>query len=629
MTSRLLQARSCAPSAALLGLVAASCGLAPSPELSSPPAGAPLAPPWGTASLVATEEAEVSALDAAPSDIFGYATAISGDTALVGAPYEDEGGTDAGSAYVFVRANGAWTQTQKLVASDAASSKWFGYAVAISGDTAVVGSPNGDGKIPNSGVAYVFVRVNGVFLEKQKLIADDGKQGDAMGTSAALIGGISGGTVIVGAPREDSKGPDAGAAYTFVSTGAGFSLGKKLFAADTEAGDQLGTSVAMDGVTAVVGAPGEDEAGNNAGAAYVFVRTGGLWSQQKKLMAGGAGSGDAFGAASSVLGDEVIIGAPTANAAGSDSGAAFTFARAGILWSQTGKLAPQGLKADTRFGGSVALGTKAAVVGASLDDTKVPSGGAAYIFTRQSGTFVEDAVLLANDATTGDAFGASVALSGDTAIVGAYLDDDAGTNAGSAYLFLLKSELGEPCVAPGECETGFCVDGVCCDTACAAGACDSCASGTCTLLEGAPCDDGDACTQGDSCVSGQCTSGAPLECPGGSCVGGQCIIEMDAGTDAEADADADADAEADAGADAEADAGTDAEADPDGVRLAGGGCSCQTTPAAPSPSLALFLLGLVTSLSRGYRRPRASSRLPDRTSRAAGSPASARAPRDL
>jgi hypothetical protein len=353
---------------------------------------------------------------------------------------------------------------------------------------------------------------------------------------------------------------------------------KKLYGADTAAGDRFGASVALDGQSALVGAPGDDDAGGGSGSAYVFVRAGSIWSQQKKLMAEGGAADDAFGSAVSIAGDRALVGAPKADAAGSNSGAAYTFARMGLSWAGTGKLVPQGITAEARLGGSVALGVDAAVVGAQLDDSKAPNAGAAYVFTPEGAGWVEDTALVANDATTGDSFGFAVAISVDTVVVGAYLDDDEGTNAGSAYTFVVKKDLGDACGSENECASGFCADGVCCDSACAAGACDACsAEGTCTLLDGAPCE-------------------------GGSCLAGTCIAEADAGADAEADAGADAgaDAEADAGANPEADAG----ANPDEpVQITGGGCTCRTTPGEPAsdstpPWLAVSLLLLGKWLRR-------------------------------
>lgn len=560
-------------------------------------AGTPETVARAAAALVATEASEIAAPDGEPSDFFGFSVALSGDTAIVGAPDEDTKGTDAGAAYVYVRTNGAWTFEQKLVASDGGPGKWFGHAVGVDGDVAVVGSPRGDGAAPASGVVYVFARTNGVWTQRQKVFGSDGKAGDTMGQAVA----IAGGTLVAGAPAEDTKGADAGAVYVFGENGGVFTQQKKLLAADGQAGDRLGASVGLSGQTVIVGAPGEDDAGAGAGAAYVFVGAGPVWSQQKKLVAADGQAGDAFGSAVAIEGDAVVVGAPLANAAGGDAGAGYAFARAGLTWADAGKLVPAGLGSDDRLGTSVAITKGRVILSALLDDTKGSNAGAAYVFTESGAGWAPDLLLVASDGTAGDAFGFSAAMEGETVIVGAYLEDDAGTNAGSAYVFVLKSENGESCTTGASCASGFCVDGVCCDSACDLGVCDACsmsagasADGACTLLTGTACDDGDACTLGDTCAEGVCTSGAPKDCGGAACTDGQCMTEADAGPDAEADAGPDA--EADAGADAAADA--EAPAD-EAVRLSGG--ACQFRPVTGDHA-GWFFLTLVAAALRRSRR---------------------------
>ncbi|MDI1447768.1 hypothetical protein [Polyangium sp. 6x1] len=559
-----------------------------------------------SAALVATEEIELTAPDGAPSDFFGRSVALSGDTAIVGAPDEDTTGTDAGAAYVFVRTNGAWGFEQKLVASDGGPGQWFGFDVAVDGDVAVVGSPKADGAMSASGAVYVFVRTNGVWTEQQKVFASDGTSGDTMGQAVAFAGG----TLVAGAPAEGTKGADAGAVYVFGEKGGVFTQQKKLLAADGQAGDELGASVGFSGQTVIAGAPGEDDAGAGAGAAYVFVGAGPVWSQQKKFVAGDGQAGDAFGSAVAIEGDTAIVGAPLANAAGGDAGAGYAFARVGLTWAEAGKLVPAGLGSDDRLGTSVAITQGRVILGALLDDTKGSNAGAAYVFTASGPGWSEGLLLVAGDGTAGDAFGISAAIEGETAIVGAYLEDDAGTNAGSAYVFVLKNEAGEACATAASCASGFCVDGVCCDSACDLGACDACsvaagasADGACTLLTGTACDDGDACTVGDTCAEGVCTSGAPKDCGGGTCTDGQCMTVADAGADADAEADADAGADADAAADAEADADVPAD---EGVRLSGG--ACQMSRGTGEPADWFFLALLAAALGGQFRSGRGAPR---------------------
>ncbi|MCZ7683466.1 MAG: FG-GAP repeat protein [Sandaracinaceae bacterium] len=203
--------------------------------------------------LVATEQAKLEASDGAANDQLGWSVALDGDTALVAAVHDDtSGGTDAGSAYVFVRSGTAWTQQAKLEASDGAASDYFGISVALDGDTALVGARADDTSGgTNAGSAYVFVRSGTTWTAQTKLEASDGAAGDAFGYSVALDGD----SALVGAPYDDtSRGTNAGSAYLFVRSGTTWTRQARLEAGDGAAEDRFGISVALDGDTALAGA---------------------------------------------------------------------------------------------------------------------------------------------------------------------------------------------------------------------------------------------------------------------------------------------------------------------------------------------------------------------------------------
>jgi hypothetical protein len=364
--------------------------------------------------------------DGAVDDQFGESVAVSGGTAVIGAP--------AGSAYVFVRAaDGAWSQQAKLTAANGAADDWFGSSVAVDGGTAVIGAYGEDDKGDYSGSAYVFIRAaDGTWSQKAKLIAEDGAAGDYFGQSVA----VSGGTAVIGAEGDNDKGNNSGSAYVFVQAADGtWSQQAKLTAADSEADDVFGWSVSVDGDTAVIGAAGDDDKGSNSGAAYVFVQAAdGTWSQQAKLTAADGATDDVFGYSVSVSGGTAIIGA---YGEGSYSGSAYVFVRAADgTWSQQAKLtAADGVDFDV-FGKSVSVSGGTAVIGAELDDDKGSSSGSAYVFVRAAdGTWSQQAKLTAADGAADDRFGLSVAVSGGTAVIGAWGDDDKGSMSGSAYVF--------------------------------------------------------------------------------------------------------------------------------------------------------------------------------------------------
>jgi hypothetical protein len=388
-----------------------------------------------------TQQQKLEASDAGEVDQFGSSVAISGDTVVIGSPMDDgAAGVDQGSAYVFVRSGAVWSQQQKLEASDASARDFFGNSVAISGDTVVVGAPLDDAVgDEGQGSAYVFVRNGGVWSQQQKLVASDAGLADLFGQAVA----ISGETVVVGAPFNDGAGGfgfDQGAAYVFVRSGGVWSQQQKLEASDPGERDNFAfQSVAISGDTVVIGSLFDDgAAGFEQGSAYVFVRSGGVWSQQQKLVASDAEGGDVFGISVAISGDTVVVGAWLDDgAAGVDQGSAYVFVRSGGVWSQQQKLVASDAGAGDGFGLSVAIRGDTVVISAVIDDG--PAGadqGSAYVFVRSGGVWSQQQKLEASDAGAVDLFGNSVAISGETVVVGAVLDDGAaGPDQGSAYVF--------------------------------------------------------------------------------------------------------------------------------------------------------------------------------------------------
>ena len=405
-------------------------------------------------SEVWTEQAKLTASDAAATDVFGYSVAVTGDTAVVGAHQNDDAGDSSGSAYVFVRSGGVWTQQAKLTAADAAEAEWFGYSVAVSGDTAVVGAYRDDHAGSTSGSAYVFIRSGSVWTQQAKLTASDAAALDRFGISVA----VSGDTAVVGARLDDHDGGiDAGSAYVFVKPGSGWidmTETAKLTASDAAADDEFGDSVALSGDTAVVGAPEDDhDGGADAGSAYVFVQPPGGWTnmtETAKLTASDAAANDQFGTEHGVAvsGDTVVVGAWfDDDAGGEDAGSAYLFTRSGApgseVWTEQKKLTASDAAAFDDFGRSVAVSGDTVVVGSYVDDNAGgEDAGSAYIFECPSVSGCPVPITAA-DAAAGDEFGISVAVSGDTAVVGARRDDNAsGVDAGSAYVYVKSGPPG-------------------------------------------------------------------------------------------------------------------------------------------------------------------------------------------
>jgi len=422
--------------AAVLAIVLA----VPAAQAAAPPAGLttrdwqairaqlPAAPQsWPADGTI--EQAKLLAGDAQASDYFGYSVAVSGDTVVVGA---SSASSAAGAAYVFVRNGTTWNEQQKLMASDAEAGDWFGTSVAVSGDTVVVGSRYEDEGGFYAGAAYVFVRNGTTWTEQDKLMASDAQAGDEFSYSVA----VSGDTVVVGARGEDSGGSDAGAAYVFVRNGTSWVQQDKLMASDAQVYDWFGYSVAVSGDTVVVGAPYEASGGFDAGAAYVFVRNGTAWSQQAKLTASDAEAYDWFGYSVAVAGDTVVVGAYGEDDGGTDAGAAYVFVHDGTSWDEQGKLMASDAQAYDYFGVSVAVSGNTVAIGAFHEDDGGISAGAAYVFVYDGTSWDEQAKLMASDAQANDQFGVSVAVSGDTVVVGAPYEDSGGSDTGAAYVFV-------------------------------------------------------------------------------------------------------------------------------------------------------------------------------------------------
>jgi hypothetical protein len=333
-----------------------------------------------------------------------------------------------------VVADAPWTQQAKLLAADAANNDYAGRAVAISGDTAVIGAAGADdGDNQDLGAAYVYVRSGGTWLPQAKLLAVDGVGGDEFGFAVA----ISGDTLVVGARFASIDGHDGqGAAYVFVRSGTAWTQQSKLASADGIAFDGFGNSVAIDADTVIVGAQNASVNGNTSqGAAYVFTRNGSDWTAQAKLSASDGAAWVQFARAVSVRGDSAVIGAVSATiGANAGQGAAYVFTRDGGNWSERAKLVAQDGEPWSGFGGAVALDAGQAIIGSS--DTGIAGQGAAYVFAGSGSSWTQQAKLTADDAFNGDAFGWSVALSGGTAVVGSLFADLPGvTNTGAAYVY--------------------------------------------------------------------------------------------------------------------------------------------------------------------------------------------------
>ncbi len=386
-------------------------------------------------------EVKLTASDGASTDEFGRAVALDGDVALVGSPYDDQNGADSGSAYVFRQSGTAWLEEQKLIASDGTSNDFAGFAVALSGDVAIVGASGDADNGTESGSAYIF-RFNGsMWVQEQKLVPSDGSAGDLFGRAVAVDGDLA----IVGAPTDSDLGGERGSAYIFRWNGSVWEEEQKIAASDGAPKDLFGHSVSVSGDAAIVGAVHDN---GISGGAYVFRFNGSTWQEEQRLAP--HADGVFFGASVFIDADLTIVGSPQSNGA-INTGSAYIFRFTGGTWVEEQRLVASDQAGFDFFGVSVSISDGTACIGANSENTAATNRGGAYFFRKIGGTWVEQRKLIASDGSNGDRFGAKVALSDEVVFVGAYYNDENGFHSGSAYVYSSITVVVEP--TPGITQT--------------------------------------------------------------------------------------------------------------------------------------------------------------------------------
>lgn len=321
------------------------------------------------------EEATLTAIDARDFDHFGSSVGIDGDTIAVAAGTRDAPNiTDVGAVFVFVKASGFWAQQAELIASDGSDFDYLGYSLAIDGDTIVAGALSHDlpGKA-DAGSVYVFERAGAVWYRQVRLTADDSEAYDRFGWSVA----IDATTIVVGSIWDRTVGGVlSGSAYVFQRTGDTWDQQAHLVPPDGSEFAAFGP-VALFQDTILVGAFRDDPLGIDSGSAYVFTRQNGAWQQQAKLTPSDGSADDLFGISVAVAGDVALIGAPYSNTPnGESAGSAYMFKRSGDIWTQETRLLASDGGEFAYFGQAAAIESETAIVGATIADNR----GAAYVY---------------------------------------------------------------------------------------------------------------------------------------------------------------------------------------------------------------------------------------------------------
>ena len=374
-----------------------------------------------------SEQATIEASDAAANDAIGYEVALDGDTGIVGA-YSGAG------AYVYTRSGTTWSQQQKLEGDDNTdAAAQFGGTVAMSGDTVVVGAERDIISSTRVGQVYVFTRSGTTWSLQQKLThPTDSTAEQRYGAGVA----IDEDTLAVCTYGVDDY---TGEVHVYTRSGTTWSLQQTIQASDRATYDKFGLfqGLAIDGDTLVAGAKGEDTGGAQAGAAYVFTRSGTTWTEQQKIQASDKDASDQFGTSVAIDGDTVIVGANTEDTSATDAGSCYIFTRSGTTWTQQQKIQASDASSSANFGYSVTIKGDSAAVGAFQ---RGPSNrGAVYAYTRSGTTWSQSKQVLASDTGDDDYFGTSVSMSGDTILVGAYgWDNSSNASCGAAYALVTE-----------------------------------------------------------------------------------------------------------------------------------------------------------------------------------------------
>ncbi len=443
------------------------------------------------------EETKLDVPGAMPGDRVGCSIAIDGDTALVGACHTagPMGELDMGAAYVFTRVGQMWSQSAMLLPTERKEHDRFGFSVALSGNRALIGSWSN--VIPFRGTAHVFVKNGAEWSQEAQLDPSVMLAYDQFGGAVALDGD----TALVGAAKGD------GVAWFFTRKEDQWIEDKSLAPSDVGSNKEMGWSAALSGTTAVVGAPGS----KTAGAAYVFEKGAGGWSETRKLLLAGGITGDNFGISVAISGKTILVGAKNVNEL---RGGAYIFEKGNNGWPVHPQWKLLGSEKDDNLGWSVALDGDTAAIGVPQPVSEVGLG-AVYIVKKKAGAWSlpEDLSIGPFAPLPGSRFGHSVAIQGNTVLVGAPLGVAV---TGTAYAFLLQKALGSSCAMNSECPKMFCVDGVCCDTECK-GECQACSKeknakgldGFCGgIKDGADVDSACSGDYGAACKKRVCVKGA-------------------------------------------------------------------------------------------------------------------------
>lgn len=392
-------------------------------------AGMVVLSPLARAQTVVLEDQIVAPADTAAGQHFGLDVAVAGEWGVVGAPYDAELGPEAGAAYVLHWVPGTgWTQHTKLLSSDGAAGDQFGFSVDIDNDTIVVGSWNDVENGIRSGSATVFTRVGADWVEAGQLIPSDGEVSDRFGWAVA----VEDDSIAIGAIGVDLQtfGLAHGAVYPYRKIGAQWVEEPRLTSVSPSTSSNLGFTVSL--------SQGSIAVGTLASRIELFRQSPSGWLADSAILSPVSPSGG-FGARVSLSGDRIVTGARLDDEAAQNAGAAFVYLYDGFSWIQEQKLMRATAQVNDFLGSDIFLDGDLAVVTAPASDSvaMVQGIGSASVFERQGGVWVETTRLVGSGFGMGEYTGAGAAASDRRVILGFFTDDLAGALSGSVYSYAL------------------------------------------------------------------------------------------------------------------------------------------------------------------------------------------------
>jgi hypothetical protein len=370
--------------------------------------------------------------DGQMNDHFGRSVSMSGVYAIIGSANDVGTVENCGAAYIFTRLGiNEWQQSQKLIPLQPGEGDNFGCSVSIHGDYAVIGAMYDDEKGNDAGAAYIFQNQSGNWIQKQKLLASDGGGNHRFGGLVSIFGDYA----VIGAPGSFGNEPKCGAAYIFKKDGENWVEIKKIIAFDGHENDAFGF-VTINGNHIAVGAPNHAFLNlPKSGAVYMYELIEGEWQPREMLHHDEALEGDDFGGSVSIYDEKLIVGASGENTGVVESGAAYIYEKDGDFWQEVKKMSPGNPLEYQAFGSSVSIFGEYAVVGVEGDWDHGLGSGSAYIYQNRDNDWFRQNKIVPEDGEANDHFGSSVQIYNDIVLIGAEWDDDNGGNAGSVYAF--------------------------------------------------------------------------------------------------------------------------------------------------------------------------------------------------